>query len=86
MYLSMSMIVFHPLTHLMLFSKLSVDHIAQFQIFNFFGHQGALYKYFCDSFNLLTHPMVFSRLSVGHIAQFQVFNFWPPGGTVQVLL
>ena len=40
MYLSMSMIVFHPLTHLMLFSKLIVDHIAQFQIFNFLANRG----------------------------------------------
>jgi hypothetical protein len=40
MYLSMSMMVFHPLTHLMLFSKLSVDHIAQFQIFSFLATRG----------------------------------------------
>ena len=37
MCLSMSMIVFHPLTHLMLFSKLSVDHIAQVCQFMFWS-------------------------------------------------
>jgi len=42
----------------MVFSKLCVDHIAQFQVFNFFGHQGALFKYFYDSFHLLTPLML----------------------------